>query len=1254
MKSLDQIETLISGPPSEPSSLNRNLDEEEEEEECEYDDEEEDVDFNPFLKDSPSREASSSLSSEVETLDGEIVNSITVPQTLGGREGKEEIAMPSNVSCEEPIPEDSPDPCSLKEGGFARDEASSADERTVEAANENGEQLCDMMIQTQKQDLMSTEEDDAICKRTRARYSLVSFTLDDLEAFLQETDDEDDIPNVDDEEEYRKFLAAVLHSGDTEVPLAQTGTNDDDDDDEDNDLDFEIELEEALETDDEEIIPEKVATGDNISTKRRPVTRQKRRQNISIHHKNNSPEQAGRLLRPLVPILPIAPPGRKFSATEAVASSENRTINGFTQAQMGELHCLIHDHLQLLIQVYSLCAFDHSRQRIGTHVQGLLSEMLKQHQGYISRRSHLVVNGSASSVLDVVGLARRYLVDVSDAVQDYRRCQVESGFDTSSQRLPLFTLAHQEVGGEIVNNPLSSPSSSKSPSGQQQSKKTLAATLVESAQKQSVALVHKDIAKLAKRFLPLFKVSLYPHKPPHAAVANRVLFTDAEDELLALGIMEYNSDWKAIKQRFLPCKGEHQIYVRQKNRRSSKAPENPIKAVLRMKSSPLTPQEIVRIQEGLKYFKYDWTSVWKFVVPYRDPSSLPRQWRTALGIQKSYKLDAVKKEKRRLYDTKRKFREQQASAKEDRHGASKANDYHVGDELVESSGEAYLHEGFLADWRPGMPTLFYSTSMHSFDKAKDVPGNRHESAQTCIGEGSKNPELCGAQILTCTQRLAPSFIPLYHHTSVTAPGVSKASIITRPYRSRKLFNRSVVRLAPDLPPVNLPSSVRVISQSVFAKNQSETSSKTCIIKGGMSDVSGRGNLGIEPPCLSADGDNNDPPSEKVVDLQEDVPAESSSGMGERSSDSDLQMHPLLFRTPEHGQITCYPPNRDPGGSSFSFFSENRPQLLSLFNSPKQINHSADQFHKNSPSNEHETAQGDSCFHPLLQRTEYETSYVLSRRGNLDPDIGKKDKLCQLQDTSGALEKTSIPVSGRNDVSLEPFSSSTHGKNVNLDIYLSTSSSKVNNCGSVSEAPDICMAQRNDGSEVPGSTAPSDSISRCIDEMADQSNLGIVMEQEELSDSDDELMEEEHVEFECEEMADSEGEEGSECEEIIEMQDKDNRSSVVEIASTDVDSGKELGKDSPNSPWLSLDPSSRRLSSNVKDIERIEVANETTMSQSGPCRSRKKGTPVKSRDSELKEEAGVARLRLGPLALPPMKKPRKCGGQAETSPSVETT
>jgi len=26
-----------------------------------------------------------------------------------------------------------------------------------------------------------------------------------------------------------------------------------------------------------------------------------------------------------------------------------------------------------------------------------------------------------------------------------------------------------------------------------------------------------------------------------------------------MGMMEYNNDWKAIQQRFLPCKSEHQV-----------------------------------------------------------------------------------------------------------------------------------------------------------------------------------------------------------------------------------------------------------------------------------------------------------------------------------------------------------------------------------------------------------------------------------------------------------------------------------------------------------------------------------------------------------------------------------------------------------------------------------------------------------------------------------------------------------------------
>jgi hypothetical protein len=31
--------------------------------------------------------------------------------------------------------------------------------------------------------------------------------------------------------------------------------------------------------------------------------------------------------------------------------------------------------------------------------------------------------------------------------------------------------------------------------------------------------------------------------------------------LLALGMMEYNTDWKAIRQRFLPCKSDNQVIL---------------------------------------------------------------------------------------------------------------------------------------------------------------------------------------------------------------------------------------------------------------------------------------------------------------------------------------------------------------------------------------------------------------------------------------------------------------------------------------------------------------------------------------------------------------------------------------------------------------------------------------------------------------------------------------------------------------------
>ena len=71
--------------------------------------------------------------------------------------------------------------------------------------------------------------DVPIWKRTRAHLSLQEASLEELESFLCVSDEEDYFQNVDDEEEYRKFLVAVMGEGGEQV--AAVGEVDDDDDD---------------------------------------------------------------------------------------------------------------------------------------------------------------------------------------------------------------------------------------------------------------------------------------------------------------------------------------------------------------------------------------------------------------------------------------------------------------------------------------------------------------------------------------------------------------------------------------------------------------------------------------------------------------------------------------------------------------------------------------------------------------------------------------------------------------------------------------------------------------------------------------------------------------------------------------------------------------------------------------------------------------------------------------------------------------
>ncbi|EOY28701.1 Homeodomain-like superfamily protein, putative isoform 2 [Theobroma cacao] len=1311
-----------------------------EEEVEDEEDEEEDVDFNPFLKETPSPEASSSLSSEIEGLDGDIVDSrahthVTKdvnPSKINAKvqnsdvgdseHGEEETVMQSTASPELqntiPLKHDK-----RKTGSSSQSER----EKESQSSTVKDSMVGDLSNATHSQKPvihLDDAEDDAVCRRTRARYSLASFTLDELEAFLQETDDEDDVQNVDDEEEYRKFLAAVLQGGDGDHQSTQ-GNENVDDEDEDNDADFEIELEEALESDYDEAALEKTQAEEYQRAGRRPETRQNRRQKASAQYERKLLEQTKRPLRPLLPILPNGPIAPiptlngKTCMPETYRSclpsaAVDGCINGFTPYQIGQLHCLIHEHVQLLIQIFSLCVLDPSRQHIASQLHRLIFEMLhKRDEGvacksklypdtcfkppYVSssvpnevpllcptqstpktstfnangvcfspntqmpdaqnifspsgRYEHVSsgqlrfswvpsLNSPGLSILDVapLNLVGRYMDDVYSAVQEHRQRHLENSCATQYEKEPLFPLPCFPSEVEANNEALRGsalPAGSTVPSSvcQPPPKKTLAATLVEKTKKQSVAVVPKDITKLAQRFFPLFNPVLFPHKPPPVAVANRVLFTDAEDELLALGIMEYNSDWKAIQQRYLPCKSKHQIFVRQKNRCSSKAPENPIKAVRRMKTSPLTAEELQGIQEGLKVYKLDWMSVWKFIVPHRDPSLLPRQWRIALGTQKSYKQDATKKEKRRLYESERRKRK-----------AALTNWQHVSDKEAEEGTHV-------------------TEQSNNYVSAVIRPLTGHMQGSPHALNQSQHPY--------ATSHHASNALQPTHPVPNMIWNASKSQIYLRPYRSRKSNNLRLVKLAPDLPPVNLPPSVRVISESALKTNQCGAYTKVSATGDGVVDA-GIGNT-VSPFSHSAKALANkrhksNPTRANITSSlsEESGVVKNKSVAEERSTHTDLQMHPLLFQAPEDGQVPYYPLNCGTGASSsFSFFSGNQPQLnLSLFYNPQQTNHSVESLTRSLKMKDSVSISCGIDFHPLLQRTDDTNSELMKSVAQCSPFATRS--------------RPSSPNEKANELDLEIHLSSLSTKeNAALSGDAAThhknSAVSLLNSQNAAETRDTTHSSGNKFvSGARASTIPSKTTGRYMDDTSDQSHLEIVMEQEELSDSDEEF--EEHVEFECEEMADSEGE-GSGCEQVSEMQDKEAEGSTTRKTVTDEDFNNQqqelstrcnsqgnicvpekgtppflkLGLTCPrkdaSSSWLSLDSSASGRTSRSKPKNEVSTISKgpptKTLASYRLNRPLKHATPSTRKVTVQEHAIDMAeQLSLGPLSVPTLRKPRK--------------
>ena len=165
--------------------------------------------------------------------------------------------------------------------------------------------------------------------------------------------------------------------------MAKENENAADDEDEENDADFELELEELLDSDVDDNTRDKSSVYEGG---RRPKTRQNRKS--SARSKKNL-GQTQRSLRPLLPVLPHGPISTFYTqdmrtllpgmASSCLSSTiDDRFRSGFTAHQIGQLHQLIYEHVQLLIQVFSLCALDNSRQHIASQVQRLICEMLQK------------------------------------------------------------------------------------------------------------------------------------------------------------------------------------------------------------------------------------------------------------------------------------------------------------------------------------------------------------------------------------------------------------------------------------------------------------------------------------------------------------------------------------------------------------------------------------------------------------------------------------------------------------------------------------------------------------------------------------------------------------------------------------------------------------------------------------------------------------------------------------------------------------
>lgn len=161
---------------------------------------------------------------------------------------------------------------------------------------------------------------------------------------------------------------------------------------EDEDADFEIEIEEALESDFEECVN---GEGRKRKQGRTPETREKRRQRAKLQNKVRLLGLAKAPLRPLLPYAGCMPVNASVAerskimadrASKAWSSNAKRrpAVNGFTAHQIGQLYCLMHEHVQLLVQVFAMCVLEPARQQVAIDTHRMLMELVEKRESVLS------------------------------------------------------------------------------------------------------------------------------------------------------------------------------------------------------------------------------------------------------------------------------------------------------------------------------------------------------------------------------------------------------------------------------------------------------------------------------------------------------------------------------------------------------------------------------------------------------------------------------------------------------------------------------------------------------------------------------------------------------------------------------------------------------------------------------------------------------------------------------------------------------